>query len=127
MICKKIEINLKYSWNKIVSLHPCSTSRNLCITVAITASIVAVTLLDNKQTENTGRVTFAPVTFTEPTCGSQAEQEETKAFIKRMGWDEKGIAAKAWKKVRCPEMNDLNTPPNNNEDDTQKSRKEKEK
>ena len=29
MICIKIEINLKYSCNKIVSLYPCSTSRNL--------------------------------------------------------------------------------------------------
>ena len=29
MICTKIKINLKYSCNTIVSLHPCSTSRNL--------------------------------------------------------------------------------------------------
>ena len=42
MICTKIEINLKYSCNKIISLHPCTTSRNLYLLESIVNINVAL-------------------------------------------------------------------------------------
>ena len=46
----KIEKNLKYSCNKIVSLHPCSTSRNLSYIQYVSAKKLNV-IRKNVQTD----------------------------------------------------------------------------